>query len=310
MTKISVIIPTRDRPKLVLRALASAVLGTPRGAEIIVVDDGIKYPFSLDPTLVGAGGKEVRVVKTRGAEGPGAARNIGVAASSNALIFFLDDDDELVGDYTENIIELLDNNTDLMWGYSSTIDIFGGVSQPFNLQTKRHKTNTLLGVETKLQEYICGLGSGFWIKRECYNGVGGISLNQKMDEDTDLCCRLFARSILGYYSKRAGVKIHRAWVEHGEDAQLTVSASPEDGAGAYLLTFKNNAARLQHKYRALIFLAQRCLRAAAKAQNNDEMHYYSKVSAEISQTWIRVYLWLYWQMKLLALRVKTMKKTL
>ena len=113
-----------------MRALASVVLGTPSGTEIIIVDDGIKYPFSLDSTLVGAGGHDVRVVKTRGVEGPGAARNMGVVASSNALIFFLDDDDELGGGYTERVIDVLDRDSNLRWGYSSALNIHDSFIPP------------------------------------------------------------------------------------------------------------------------------------------------------------------------------------
>ncbi|MDO4803826.1 MAG: glycosyltransferase family A protein [Lachnospiraceae bacterium] len=61
------------------------------GLEIIVVDDGSKDSTAADAMTLGC-----RVISTPN-QGPAAARNEGLAASSGRLIFFLDADDVLAG---------------------------------------------------------------------------------------------------------------------------------------------------------------------------------------------------------------------
>jgi glycosyltransferase involved in cell wall biosynthesis len=308
MKIFSIIIPTFDRPKLVLRALTSAVLGTPKGTEIIIADDGIKFPFSLDPALVGAGGHDVRVVKTRGAEGPSAARNMGVAASSSALIFFLDDDDELVSDYIGRVIEVLERNPDLKWGYSSVLSIYDNCNPPLILEKKRLQAEKFLNVRSPLGEYICGLGSGFWIIRACYDEVGGLSSQMKMDEDTDLCCCLFTHSCLGYHSSIPGVKIHKAWMETNHAPQITLSASKEKIAEAYFDTFKNNSSILRSNPVMTMHLAKRYLRVAAKVRDGNVKHGFSRIRPEVDSIFSIAFLWMYWRMKVLARQLNELTK--
>lgn len=88
--QVSVIIPARDaEPTLerTLEALARQTVGVPY--EIIVIDDG-----STDRTPAIASGHAplVRVVQLATSEGPGAARNHGVARSSAPVLAFTDAD--------------------------------------------------------------------------------------------------------------------------------------------------------------------------------------------------------------------------
>lgn len=88
MPRISVIIPTHNRPQLLPRAVESAfAAGT--DVEVVVVDDA-----SRDETAEVckglAGIKYVRIEQNQGVAG---ARNAGVLASSSEYIALLDDDD-------------------------------------------------------------------------------------------------------------------------------------------------------------------------------------------------------------------------
>jgi glycosyltransferase involved in cell wall biosynthesis len=93
MTKISVIIPTYNREKLLERAIHSVLRQTIACAEIIIVDDG-----SMDQTA-----DLVRYLAEKSATpihyfhqgnmGPAAARNLGIQQSQSGLIAFLDSDD-------------------------------------------------------------------------------------------------------------------------------------------------------------------------------------------------------------------------
>lgn len=89
---ISVVIPTCNRPDLVLRAAASALSQSYRDIEVIVVLDG------PDPATMAAlkrvGDPRLKVVGLPERGGGGEARNAGVREARGAWVAFLDDDDE------------------------------------------------------------------------------------------------------------------------------------------------------------------------------------------------------------------------
>jgi glycosyltransferase involved in cell wall biosynthesis len=89
---VSIVIPTRDRPRLVSRAIASALAQTTPDLEVLVVDDG-----SVEPVRPPDDGR-VRVLRQEPPRGPCAARNLAMTAARGRWITFLDDDDELEPD--------------------------------------------------------------------------------------------------------------------------------------------------------------------------------------------------------------------
>jgi glycosyltransferase involved in cell wall biosynthesis len=88
MSKVSLIIPTFDRPHLLPRAIESAMrAGT--SVEVIVVDDA-----STDNTAnVCANLPGIKYVRLDRNQGVAGARNVGVLESTGDFIAFLDDDD-------------------------------------------------------------------------------------------------------------------------------------------------------------------------------------------------------------------------
>lgn len=88
MVKISVVIPTFNRPHLLPRAVESALNGG-TDVEVIVVDDA-----SSDNTAsVCASLKGIRYVRLDRNQGVAGARNVGLLESRGEFVSFLDDDD-------------------------------------------------------------------------------------------------------------------------------------------------------------------------------------------------------------------------
>lgn len=88
---VSVIIPTRDRAELVMRAVASVLVQTHAALDVLVVDDG-----STDDTrdrLAGLDDPRLRVLSHARPRGVSAARNAGLAAARGDYLALLDSDD-------------------------------------------------------------------------------------------------------------------------------------------------------------------------------------------------------------------------
>jgi hypothetical protein len=88
MPRVSIIIPTHNRPHLISRAVASARVAG-KDVEVIVVDDAsVDNTAEVCQTLEGI--KYLRLERNQGVAG---ARNVGILASTASYIAFLDDDD-------------------------------------------------------------------------------------------------------------------------------------------------------------------------------------------------------------------------
>ena len=89
---ISVVVPTADRPQLVLRAVRSALAQSLREIEVLVVVDG-RDPATTG-ALAGVTDPRLRVLELAERQGVGEARNAGVDAARGDWVALLDDDDE------------------------------------------------------------------------------------------------------------------------------------------------------------------------------------------------------------------------
>lgn len=88
---VSVVIPTRGRPELVVRAVRSALEQSARPAEVVVVVDG-PDPATV-AALAGLDDPSVVVVEHPTSRGAAAARNTGIGRARSAWVALLDDDD-------------------------------------------------------------------------------------------------------------------------------------------------------------------------------------------------------------------------
>jgi glycosyltransferase involved in cell wall biosynthesis len=88
---VSVIIPVFNRDYSVVKSIRSVQRQHYREIEIIVVDDGSVPPLDLGEDIASDG--RVKLVRLENNQGPSAARNAGVRASSGQWLAWLDSDD-------------------------------------------------------------------------------------------------------------------------------------------------------------------------------------------------------------------------
>lgn len=89
---VSVVIPTRGRPELLMRAVTSALKQDLDSLEVIVVIDG--EDAATRTVLEGTGDTRLKVIDLTASVGGAEARNVGVQTARGKWIAFLDDDDE------------------------------------------------------------------------------------------------------------------------------------------------------------------------------------------------------------------------
>src|SRR3989344_9465085 len=92
MPKVSVVIPTHNRPELLKRAVNSVFSQTYKDFEIIVVDDGLEKRG--DDVMDSFNDSRLKYIQHPEEKGGSAARNTGIKNASGEFIAFLDDDDE------------------------------------------------------------------------------------------------------------------------------------------------------------------------------------------------------------------------
>ncbi len=112
MTRVSVVIPTRNRRALLSETVASVQEQTFAEWELIIVDEA-----STDGTPDYLGSlRDPRIRSTRHAEARGvsAARNTGLALVGGELVMFLDDDDLLRPDAIDTLRRALIENPDAL----------------------------------------------------------------------------------------------------------------------------------------------------------------------------------------------------
>lgn len=121
MPRVSVVIPTYNRARLICETLDSVLAQTYRDFEIIVVDDG-----STDGTqeVVSRYGPSLRYLRQENA-GPAAARNAGIRASGGEYVAFLDSDDLWLPRKLEEEMAVLASEPSCAWAYCD-VEMFDG----------------------------------------------------------------------------------------------------------------------------------------------------------------------------------------
>lgn len=123
MPKVSVVIPTCNRPELLTRAVRSVLAQTYQDIEIIVVDDGVKE--CAEGVVTTFGDPRIRYLKNETSLGGGGARNRGIVEAQGEYVAFLDDDDEWLPEKLRIQIDALEQAPqDVGFCFSAVVNVF------------------------------------------------------------------------------------------------------------------------------------------------------------------------------------------
>lgn len=168
MKKVTVVIPTADRPRELERALLSVLKQTYSEFSIIVVGNNSKDPQLLASLCRMVGEGKVEFFYLELCENANVARNFGAQQAKTDLIAYLDSDDEWEAEHLSNAVKAL-NDSDASFVYGAT-KIFDGISYQTKLSRNilkgEHPVNFLLGFSRGYAQT-----SSYLIKKECFMKV-------------------------------------------------------------------------------------------------------------------------------------------
>ena len=186
--KVSVIIPTQNRPQLLLKAIASIEQQTLLPEEIIVIDDASQEDYWQEIKSQIAPIMQSRAVWQRlpRASGASIARNKGAEVATGDILMFLDDDDTWTPDKIANQVKIFQDNPEIGLVYAGRRVVDEQGQLLFVITPKiQGKIYTEL-----LQSNCVGVTSSVAIRKEVFQAVGGFDPQMPGRQDYDLWVRI------------------------------------------------------------------------------------------------------------------------
>jgi len=231
MSKVSVIIPTYNRSKFVVKAVESALNQSFKDLEVIVVDDG-----STDDTrqTLERYQDRVRYLYQKNA-GVSAARNAGVTLAMGEWMAFLDSDDEWSDRYLAEQMQAANQNPDVSMQVADCLflGLNGGQRSYFEMNgtAAKFKGENYLRPQHPFSFLIrhqpWQIGSAI-IRREAILKAGLFDISLKISEDLDLMARVALQGPVGLLNQQLGTVYRRR-----ETIQCLTGFGKADPMGAW-----------------------------------------------------------------------------
>ncbi|SFM64642.1 glycosyltransferase [Thermodesulforhabdus norvegica] len=200
MAEVSVIVRTKDRPKLLIHALESIARQTYSSCEVIIVNDGGEDPdISRIEEILGGKFKYCRIDESKGRA---RAANVGISASTGRYVAFLDDDDEFYPDHLEVLVRCL-NETDFRGAYTGCRHVLKSYD-PDKGEFVVKRVITEFGRDFSFplllfENYIPLIS--VLLDRKTLEEIGGFDEELEVFEDWDMLIRFSRRTPLVYVPK-------------------------------------------------------------------------------------------------------------
>lgn len=240
----SIIVPTKNRPKVLCRALQSIFDQSFSGYEVIVVDDGSDegYWKEIDSVVKGFGDafKLVKRPVAAPKNGPGVARNTGIEAAQGKYVGFLDDDDYWCDEgYLEMAERAISQVNDVDYILSDQIAkredsviVDAWLPHLNRIVSERHQLADTDCYLVSVSDILKPEGIGFphvntsLVKRDLLKDIGGFWEGSPYEEDLDFSLRLLDRVNTAIYRpKPTAVNVQRTRSDLKGASSITVKSS-------------------------------------------------------------------------------------
>jgi GT2 family glycosyltransferase len=169
--RVSVVMPTRDRPDQIDRALQAVMSNTLTDFELVLVDQGSRDKAAADiAEQLGKSDPRIRAVRDTGV-GASRARNLGAAASSAEIIVFIDDDCEADADWLQSFVSAFDEHPDAGIACGKVTPAPSDPRQGFIVGYLPPKRRRLTGRLGKLLD--SGISANMAFRRTAFEEIGG-----------------------------------------------------------------------------------------------------------------------------------------
>jgi len=188
MPTFSIIIPTCNRPVLLMRSVTSVVRQTFKNFEIIIVNDG---DADVTRTVERCNDDRIKLIQHVTNSGAAASYNTGIKNSSGQFICCLDDDDEYLPEFlqkTYDFFQAAPQKIGFVWTGIQNIEDIDGREIPLNCCAWPAEFNT--AEEGYIASTTIGNGFGLTVRRECYFDVGLYNEEFIVCNDTEFLFRL------------------------------------------------------------------------------------------------------------------------
>lgn len=203
MSRVSVIIPTRNRAGMLQAAVASVLNQSFGDFELIIVDDGSED--NTRDVLCRFHDPRIRYIRHSENHGEAASRNTGVSHSEGAYVAFLDDDDQWLPEKLRLQLDLMEKSpptTGAVYSGFQVIDMARGVTLGEWIPKKRGDIYKDLAFDN-----FVGTPSTVLLRRECFCRAGLFDEGIAYSLDYDMWIRV-AREFHFDYIVKPLVKYH------------------------------------------------------------------------------------------------------
>lgn len=231
MPRVSVIIPTCQRPIPLRRAIDSVLAQTFQDFELIIVDDA--SDDSTGHVVKSVPDTRIHYIRHNTNKGGSAARNTGVKNARGEYLAFLDDDDEWLPEKLAAQCEVLDHSpaeVGVVYTGYFRIDRVSGKIVSQRIPKKKGDLYDALHLENCL-----GSTSSVLVRKECFEKVGFFDESLPSFQDYDMWVRISKyfqityvnRFLLKYYiheikissnPEKFGVGIEKMMAKLGSDS--------------------------------------------------------------------------------------------
>lgn len=183
---VSVIVRTKDRPELLLRALCSIAAQDYRPLEVVLVNDGGK-PLDMEAAAEALGDVSLNYIAREQSRGRANAANAGIEAASGTYFIMLDDDDEYSTDHVSTLVRVSVKDPEAIHYAGCEVIHCDGEGVP--IKDKRQTLSKEFSRDILLAKnfipFMCTL-----FPRSVVLEAGGIDEGFELYEDWDLLIRL------------------------------------------------------------------------------------------------------------------------